>query len=266
MPGPPPPDAAALGDRLDRLARENAELFERLRANERRFRGLARSVWRVQEAERRRLAGELHDGLGQELTALKIGLERLQAAALRDRSALAGSLAGPLAAAVEAAARSLGETRRLSHLLRPRVLDDLGLVPALSWLARTVGEWTGVQVRVTTEGLGGEEAGEGDGAPGGAGRLDPDAEILLFRVAQEALTNAVEHSGATAAEIVLRRAGGRLILTVSDAGRGFEPATLAGAEGTGLAGMRDRVELFGGELTIDAVPGRGVEVTARVPA
>lgn len=258
-PGSPPPDTAAgLSERLDRLARENAELFERLRANEQRFRGLTRSVWRVQEAERRRLARELHDGLGQELTALKIGLERLAEAAHRDDPGPAAPLAGQLAAAVEAAARALGETRRLSHLLRPRVLDDLGLVAALTWLARTVGEWTGFPVRFEAEGV-------GDAADAGE-RLDPDAETLLFRVAQEAVTNAVEHSGAGGAEVTLRRAGRRLTLTVRDAGRGFDPAALAGAEGTGLAGMRDRVELFGGELSVTAAPGRGVEVIARVPA
>jgi signal transduction histidine kinase len=262
-PGSPPPESAAgLSERLDRLARENVELFDRLRANEQRFRGLTRSVWRVQEAERRRLARELHDGLGQELTALKIGLERLAEAARRDSSGLAGPLAEPLAdqlaAAVEAAARALGETRRLSHLLRPRVLDDLGLMAALTWLARTVGEWTGFPVRFEAEGV--------DDAADAGERLDADAETLLFRVAQEALTNAVEHSGAGSAEVTLRRAGRRLTLTVRDAGRGFDPAALHGAEGTGLAGMRDRVELFGGDLRVTAAPGAGVEVVARVPA
>jgi signal transduction histidine kinase len=241
--------AGALAERVDRLARENAALFERLLAGERRFRGLARSAWRVQEAERRRLARELHDGLGQSLTALRIRLERLAALAEPEHPALAA----PLAEAVEAAARALADTRRLSHLLRPRVLDDLGLVPALRWLARTVGEWAAFAVDFEHRGVGEE-------------RLDADAETLLFRVAQEALTNAVKHSGAAGASLRLERAGGRLRLAVRDRGRGFDPAADApDAESSGLAGMHDRVELFGGRLAIDSAPGRGTAVTVELP-
>ena len=250
---PPRPDAApaaeaALAGRVDRLARENAAMFERLLADERRFRALARSAWRVQEAERRRLAGELHDGLGQSLTALKIRLERLAGEAGPEHPALAA----PLAEAVEAAAQALADTRRLSHLLRPRVLDDLGLVPALKWLARTVSEWAGFAVDFEHQGVGEE-------------RLDPDAETLLFRVAQEALNNAVKHSDAAGAALRLERSGERLSLAVRDRGRGFDPAGTAGAAGSGLAGMRDRVELFGGRLAIDSAPGRGTEVRAELP-
>lgn len=247
-PRPDPPEAGSrepLALRVERLSRENAELFERLVADERRFRGLARSVWRVEEAERRRLAGELHDGLGQTLTALKIQLERL---------AMPGGEAGPelapaLARAAELAAGALADTRRLSHLLRPRLLDDLGLVAALTWLARTLGEGTGFEVRFEHSGL-------------AAGRLDPDLETLIFRVAQEALTNALKHSAAPGAELELRRRGRRVRLAVRDRGRGFDASTPlpARSEGCGLAAMRDRVELSGGRFGVESRPGRGTAV------
>jgi len=235
-------------ERLRQIHRENERLFARLVAGEERFRALARSVWAVQEEERRRVARELHDGLGQTLTALKIRLERLAGEAGPEHPALAA----PLAEAVEAAAQALADTRRLSHLLRPRVLDDLGLVPALKWLARTVSEWAGFAVDFEHQGVGEE-------------RLDPDAETLLFRVAQEALNNAVKHSDAAGAALRLERSGERLSLAVRDRGRGFDPAGAAGAAGSGLAGMRDRVELFGGRLAIDSAPGRGTEVRAELP-
>lgn len=240
-------DDASLAARVDRLARENRALFERLLVDEHRFRRLARSAWRIQEAERRRLARDLHDGLGQELTALKIRLERLAEKA-GERSELTPSLAG----AVEAAARALADARRLSHQLRPRMLDDLGLVPALAWLARTLGEGTGFEVRFERHGIDEE-------------RLDPEAETLFFRVAQEALSNALRHSGADGAAVELERAtDGRLRLTVRDAGRGFDPASAPGGDGGGLSGMRDRVELFGGRFTIDTAPGRGTAIAVEL--
>jgi two-component system sensor histidine kinase UhpB len=250
-PRPEPPGAGAgepLALRVERLSRENTELFARLVADERRFRGLARSVWRVEEAERRRLARELHDGLGQTLTALKIQLARLAERAGDPGDDLGAALRG----AAELAAGALADTRRLSHLLRPRVLDDLGLVAALKWLARTLGESAGFAVRFAHSGM--------------AGGVAPDLETLIFRVAQEALTNAIKHSGAPGAEVELRRRGPRVRLVVRDEGRGFDAANPppAGAEGSGLAAMRDRVELSGGRLAIDSAPGRGTAVTVEL--
>src|SRR5947207_15792015 len=150
-------------DRVRAITRENERLFQRLIEGERRFRGLAKAVWKVQEDERRRLARELHDGLGQTLTALTNQLERLQRRlGGRDDADLAGRLAD----SVEMARLALNEIRELSRLLRPPVLDDLGLPAALSWLARTLEQRTGLRVEVTLDGL--EE------------RLDPDLETLIF--------------------------------------------------------------------------------------
>lgn len=246
--GRPEPGGDSLALRVERLSRENAALFERLIADEQRLRGLARSVWRVQEAERRRLAGELHDGLGQTLTALKIRVERL---ARRPPAGSPGNrLANELSEVAEVVGGALDDARRLSHLLRPRVLDDLGLVAALRWLVRNLAESAGFAVRVEHSGLGEE-------------RLPADDETILFRVAQEALTNSVKHSGAPGARVELRRLGRRVALTVSDRGAGFDPDAVA--TGYGLTSMRDRVELCGGAFQLETTPARGTSVRVELP-
>ncbi len=232
------------------ITHANERLFARLIEGERRFRSIAKAVWKVQEEERRRLARELHDGLGQTLTALTLQLERLREKL--ERAALP-ELTGRLDDSVEMARLALNETRELSRLLRPPVLDDLGLAAALSWLARTLDQRTGLKVELELAALG--------------ERLDPDLETLLFRLIQEALTNVLRHSGAGCAQVALRRAGASLELRVTDAGRGFDPgAVLAGgANGSGLRGMRDRLELFGGRLHLTSAPGQGTEIAASVP-
>lgn len=242
-------------DRVRHITRENERLFERLIEGERRFRGLAKAVWKVQEDERRRLARELHDGLGQTLTALTNQLERLQQK-LDERGSGTPSteLAARLADAVEMARLALNDSRELSRLLRPPVLDDLGLAAALSWLARNLEQRTGLHVELDLEGI--EE------------RLDPELETLVFRLVQEALTNVLRHSGVRQAAVAVSRAAGLLELRVSDRGRGFDARTVfAGHEaaGSGLRGMRDRLELFGGRLELASAPGQGTLVSAAVP-
>jgi signal transduction histidine kinase len=206
----------------------------------------------VQEDERRRLARELHDGLGQTLTALTNQLERLQQ---KLGEGEAGDLAVRVADSVEMARLALNEIRELSRLIRPPVLDDLGLPAALSWLARTLEQRTGLRVALTVEGLG--------------ERLDPDLETLVFRLVQEALTNVLRHAGVDRAAVAVRRSGGMLDLEVADRGRGFDAGALlagrAAAAGSGLRGMRDRLELFGGRLDLASAPGEGTVVSAVVP-
>jgi signal transduction histidine kinase len=239
-------------DSVRHITRENERLFQRLIEGERRFRGLAKAVWKVQEDERRRLARELHDGLGQTLTALTNQLEHLQRKLDGGDS---GELAARLADSVEMARLALNESRELSRLLRPPVLDDLGLPAALSWLARTLEQRTGLRVELTLDGL--EE------------RLDPDLETLVFRLVQEALTNVLRHAGVLHATVAVSRTGGLLTLQVADRGQGFDAGTtLAGPEavtGSGLRGMRDRLELFGGRLELTSAPGEGTLVSAAVP-
>lgn len=244
--------SADVMERLRRIHRENERLFRRLLEGEERFRSLARSVWEIQEEERRRVAHELHDGLGQTLTALKMRLEGLTERAPEAGPALAEGLAG----AADLAGAALAETRRLAHLLRPQMLDDLGLYPALRWLGRSLGEWTGFQVSL-------------DLPDDGERRLDPELETLAFRAVQEGLTNAVKHSGAAGAEVAVDRAPGWLRLRVSDDGRGLEPDRVldraGGAAGFGLRGIRDRVELAGGRFELRSRPGEGTSLEAEIP-
>ena len=242
-----------LVDRLRRIHRENECLFERLVDGEQRFRALARAVWEVQEEERRRVARELHDGLGQTLTALKIRVERLGARA-------PDALAAELGATAELAGQALAEARRLAHLLRPQMLDDLGLWPALRWLGRTLGEWTGFEVAL-------------EAPSDGVERLDPEIETLAFRVVQEGLTNSMKHSGAPGASVAVERraspSGPVLAIRVADRGRGLDPdEVLRGGEaatGFGLRGMRDRVELAGGRFELRGAPGEGTILGVELP-
>ncbi len=247
--GLPDPMVEIVG-RVRRITSENERLFQRLIEGERRFRGLAKAVWKVQEDERRRLARDLHDGLGQTLTALTNQLERLQR-----KAGDGGELAAGLADAVETARVALNEIREMSRLLRPPVLDDLGLPAALSWLTRTLEQRTGLRAELALEGL--------------HQRLDPDLETLVFRLVQEALTNVLRHAGVDRAEVGVSRIGTLLELRVADAGRGFDPrAVLDGGEaatGAGLRGMRDRLELFGGRLEVVSTPGQGTLLSAEVP-
>ncbi len=245
---PPAAGVAAIVEQLGRLQRENERLFVELASSERRLRRLATAVWRVQEEERRRLARELHDGVGQVLTALKHRLEWLADAAREE--AARRELRDALAIAAEA----LRATREMSRLLRPAVLDDLGLEAALRALARSLEAPGGLRIELELQRL--------------EGRLPEDLETLLYRVAQEALTNVLRHSGADCARLRLELEPERLRLSVEDEGRGFDPqaALAAGATpGIGLRGIRDRAALFGGSLAI--APGRsgGTRLTVTLP-
>lgn len=253
-PAPPDPSLVALREQYQRL-------LERLEANEREFRRLARSVWRVQEDERRRLARELHDGIGQNLTALKHRLSLIQSgveqsAVEQTGIARAGNdpaharLRAQVGAALALCGDTLDDTREMSRLLRPPILDDLGLEPALQWLARSHGEGAGLTVAVEVEPL----------PP-----LDGDLQTLLFRIAQEALNNVVKHAGASNVLLRLVFRGGVLQLQVVDDGCGCDPAIALRSGGSGLGGMRERLRLHEGRLELHSSPGHGARIRAVVP-
>jgi len=234
--------------RVRRLSRENERLFGELAAGERRLHRMARAVWQVQEEERRRLARELHDGVGQTLTALKNLLGWL-----REKEDAREVEAG-LGEALEIAARALQETREMSRLLRPAVLDDLGLEAALRGLVRAVARPDGLQVGLDLE--------------PGENRLPAAVETVLYRVAQEALSNVVRHSGAKRARLSLSRTDRRVRLSIEDDGRGFDPRQVfaAGADsGIGLRGIRDRTALFGGSFDIVSRDGGGMRLSVELP-
>ena len=237
-----------------RISAENARLIERLAETERRFHRISRGVLRVQEEERGRISRDLHDGIGQSLTALKIQLELLEQEAAKTRAA---ELVPRIAAVRELAENCLSEVREMAHLLRPQMLDDLGLVPTLRWLARTVEKRTGLAVELDVAwSAAGEEAG------------DRDAETLVFRIVQEALTNVVRHAGVAAARVRVENRGDRLLVAVEDAGVGFDAeAVLAGRDeehGFGVRAMRDRVQSFNGKFRVRSGPG-ATAVEAEIP-
>ena len=229
---------------LEAISAQYERLLQRLEANEREFRRLGRAVWHVQEDERRRLARDLHDGLGQNLTALKHRL-----------SQIAGDLDGDarvrLDAAIALCADTLEDTRHLSRLLRPPILDDLGLVAALRWLARSQSESAGIEVVAEIV----------EPLP----PLDSDLQTLLFRVAQEALTNVARHSGARSALLRLVAREGTLRLQVADDGRGCDADAALRTGGSGLGGMRERLRLYDGRLELHSVPGEGMRLRVVVP-
>jgi len=235
---------------LDQLRDRYQALLDRLESNQSQFQTLARSALRVQEDERRRIARELHDGIGQNLTAIKHQLAVLQAQ-LPDS---ATAEAERLGACIELCAQTLEDTRQLSRLLRPQVLDDLGLEAALHWLARSVQAPGKLQVAVHL-----------DPVP----ELDAEVQTLLFRVCQEALANVVKHANASDALLRLGARAGYVQLTVWDNGPGFDVANAAGAGrrgmAAGLSGMRERLALYGGELRVDSDADSGTWLRASVP-
>lgn len=239
---PDPADAAAVGE----LREQYQRLLQRLEANEREFRRLGRAVWNVQEDERRRLARELHDGIGQNLTALKHRLAQL----LDDLPDGEPSLRDRLATALTLCGESLEDTRQLSRLLRPPILDDLGLEPALRWLARSIDDAGALSVVVEIEPL---------------PALHGELQTLLFRIAQEALNNTAKHASANSVLLRLVARDRELQLQVIDDGRGCDPDQALRAGGSGLGGMRERLRLYGGRLELRSAPMQGLRLRATVP-
>jgi len=223
--------------------REVLRLREELRA-------LRRESIRRQEAERQRLAREVHDDAGHALTA---AILRLDTAAQRLLSG--GELAEALASTRDALIECATHLQDVAFHLRPRILADLGLAPALRSLARRVREAGEVDVGVEVTG---EER-----------RLDPEVELAAFRIAQEAVTNALKHAAAGRVAIAVAFADGIVSIEIRDDGAGFDPAQPAVADrrsGHGLHGMRERAALAGGVVEVRSTPGRGSCILARLPA
>jgi signal transduction histidine kinase len=205
---------------------------------------LSHRLLAVQEDERKALARELHDEVGQSLGALLVDLGQA-------KNELSGDLNETLArlkAASDLGERALQSVRDISLLLRPSMLDDLGLLPALHWQAREVTRRTGMLVTVSSD--------EDD--------LDLEEELrtTVYRVVQEALQNAARHSGAQATEVAIAMHGQHLHIMVRDNGRGFDPSH---TKGMGLLGMQERVSHFGGKLRIVSTPRTGTTLTIDLP-
>ena len=225
----------------ERAAKELNEANDQLRF-------LSRRLFHVQEEERRHLARELHDEVGQALTATKLNLKIIT-------PDVPASTAGRLKDSIQLLDRLLGQVRQLSLDLRPPLLDQLGLVPTVRWLVDEQGQRTGLHMSFT--------------ASVDDLKIDPAVQIACFRVVQEAITNVIRHSHAKSVTVDLRREADRLWLNVRDDGVGFDPAAIQrGAErhsSLGLVSMKERTLLVRGGLEVRSARGGGTEIRAWFP-
>jgi two-component system, NarL family, sensor histidine kinase UhpB len=233
----------------DRAMRRLTETFNGLldadAAHRARLRKVAITALGAAEEERRRLARELHDGTAQELAAV---LLQLKVARRLDDTAARDALLEQLG---ESLGRTVDEIRGMAGTLRPPSLDMLGLAPALETIARQLGERTTLRIRTRLDNV--------------SGALAPEAELALYRVVQEALTNAVRHASAQEVELDLVRRNGAVVATVRDDGRGFGLDSVLNAGAVGLFGMQERAAYVGGSVAIRTEPGAGTRVEVVIP-
>jgi signal transduction histidine kinase len=223
-------------------AREQAE--QTVRESEQSLRGLTGRLLQLQDEERRRFSRELHDSLGQYLAAVKMNLDMFSHSQPGDRL---------LSEAMHLLDQSIAETRTISHLLHPPLLDEAGFASAAKWYVEGFAQRSGIEVKVDL--------------PADIGRLPRPIELGLFRVLQESLTNIHRHSGSSKAEVALKLFPDKVILEVKDYGRGIPMGLLDNfrAKGTnsgvGLAGMRERLRELGGRLDIRNTNGTLISVS-----
>jgi signal transduction histidine kinase len=231
---------------LEQSIRDNTLEWERMvdsRTAE--LRRLSSRLMTLQDEERRRIAREIHDGLGQELAAAKMILDGILS---KNSSPSARQAAADASELVD---RVIKQVRTISHLLHPPLLDEVGLVSALRWYLEGLSERSGIEIRLEVD-------------PPELGRLKPDLETAIFRIIQEALTNMFRHSGAQNGRVRLSEKEGHVVVAVSDDGKGLEEQVVQlrpESVGVGIGGMRQRVSELGGRLRLaNAHPGAIVEV------
>ena len=242
---------ATSDERFDRLAETFNEMLGQLEEDARRMQQLSRQLLQAQEEERRRLAHELHDEAAQALTLLLVRLRLLERAHTPDE---AQQRVHELR---ELTAQALENVRRVALDLRPTILDDLGLAPALEWRVEEFNKDGATHATMEVRGL--------------EGRLPRDVELVFYRIGQESLSNVARHAEAQQVHVGLVQENGTLTLQVADDGRGFDPDQVHdrmvhdGRLGLGLLGMRERLGMIGGELLIESQPGSGTRIMARAP-
>jgi two-component system sensor histidine kinase UhpB len=234
-------------DRFDRLADTFNQMLAQLEQDALEMQQLTRRVIQAQEEERHRLAHELHDEAAQALTSLLVRLRLLERARTPDEAQQRVQELRELTAA------ALEDVRRVALDLRPTILDDLGLGPALEWRVDEFNKEGAARATIAVAGL--------------EHRLPRETELALYRVGQEALTNVGRHACAAHVHVALERSDGYVALEVKDDGAGFDPERVRPGEGHGLGllGMRERIVTVGGALQIDSAPGRGTAIRAQVP-
>ncbi len=236
--------ASVIIHRMRHLEQQAEARYREVEEARRELRKLSDRLVTAQEEERRNLSRELHDEIGQAMTAMMVDLGRLEAApdavALRER----------LGSTRRLAETCVGMVRNMALLLRPSMLDDLGLIPALRWQAREVTRRTGLTVKMVADDIDGDFADA----------LPDSHRTCLYRFVQEALNNCVRHSRATLVRVVVREDADGLSVSVQDNGIGFDPSQ---EKGMGLLGMEERVERLGGRLFVKSQPGHGTFISMR---
>jgi len=211
------------------------------------LRALAGRLQTVREEERTRAAREIHDELGQALTAIKLEFTAL----LRELPANQEPVRQRSQSILNLLDEGIQSIRRIATELRPGILDDLGLAAAVEWVAKEFQTRTGTKVHVSL--------------PNVEIAMDPERDTALFRILQETLTNVARHASATQVDVRLAKEDGTLILEVRDNGKGIRQDQLSGGKSFGVLGMQERAVMLGGEINITGIPGKGTTVSVRIP-
>ena len=222
---------------------------QEVRASSEQLRNLAARLVSVREEEQARISREVHDELGQSLTAVKMDLSWMAGRLPRKNVPMLDQIKKRIRSTVKLADRTIQSVRRISAELRPGILDQ-GLAAAVEWQVQEFQARSGIPctVRMLTREV-----------------FAPDVSTTLFRILQEALTNVARHAKATRVEVLKQKQGDRLVLRIHDNGRGFDPADSPFSKSLGLLSMRERAAILGGGVNISSAPGKGTTVTAWIP-
>jgi PAS domain S-box-containing protein len=226
------------------------ELLQQSHQMQEQLRRLSRQVLSAQEEERKKISRELHDVIAQTLTSINVRLANLK----RDAKENASGLERSIARTQQLVERSVNIVHRFARELRPTVLDDLGLIPALHTFMKSFREETGVQVSLS--------------AFADVERVNGDKRTVLYRVAQEALANVARHARASRAEVKIQKRDGAVCMKIKDNGKGFQQGRLLRAKKQnrlGLLGMQERLEMVGGKVSVSSAPGKGTTVLVELP-
>ena len=233
---------------MKKMLDEGKRAEERLSKSRERLRNLTRRLQSLLEEERTRISREIHDELGQALTAMKMDLSLIRKRLLSD------GLAEPAAKIQEielAATRIIRTVRKIATDLRPGILDELGVVAAIKWMVKNFQNRTGIRCKVAVQGV--------------DKISDPTRATAIFRIVQEALTNVMRHAAASQVNVSLERKDDTLIVEVRDNGVGIQEGRIFDSKSLGLTGIRERVLLLGGEAAISGKPGEGTVVRVTLP-
>jgi signal transduction histidine kinase len=235
---------------LRKSERHSAQLLEQSRQMQEQLRLLSRQFLSAQEEERKKISRELHDVIAQTLTSINVRLATLKKEALSNTRGLERSIARTQ----QLVERSVNIVHRFARELRPTVLDDLGLIPALHTFMKGFKEETGIHVSLS--------------AFAAVEKVNGDKRTVLYRVAQEALNNVARHAQASRVEVSIQKLDGAICMKIKDNGKGFQTKRVLHAKTQkrlGLLGMRERLEMVNGNFTIESAPGKGATIRAQIP-